>query len=77
MNDKRFQDLLDRTYRAEQRYSKLLREAEEEYRRRYGHDPSESDNDIWIDSLHGMGSPLSVEVVEWSAREYVKTPKQV
>jgi hypothetical protein len=53
MTDKQFTALLQRTARAYNKYKPLLDAAEKEYERRYGDNPSNRDDDSWIDALHG------------------------
>lgn len=72
MKDKQFQRLIERVADAYNRYKPLLDKAEAEYERRYGCNPSDHDNDAWIDSLHGAcgaASAMTVEEVEQTARE--------
>ncbi len=52
MTNQRFQGLIIRCRRAGDLYKKLLIEAEEEYKRRFGNYPGEVDDDWWIDTLH-------------------------
>lgn len=59
MTDKQFTELLGRVARAYNRYKPLLDLAELEYERRYGSNPSDVDDDFWIDSLHGACGPCS------------------
>lgn len=53
MSDTQFTALLSRVARAYNKYKPLLDKAESEYERRYGNNPSDVDDDYWIDSLHG------------------------
>lgn len=61
MTDKTFGKLLNRLNLAHAKYLSLLRQAEEEYKSRFGNYPSEVDDDWWIDSFHqsDSGSTLS------------------
>lgn len=52
MTDNQFQHLLDRLCKANVRYKKLLAECEQEYQRRHGVNPSDCNDDFWIDSFH-------------------------
>lgn len=52
MTDLRFQNLLDKVTSANIKYQSLLKEAEQEYLRRFGNLPSEVDDDNWIDIFH-------------------------
>ena len=75
MNDLRFQALIDRTAAAHRKYHKLLAMAEREYERRYGANPSDLDDDQWIDSLHGAcgaARGITVSAVAESARQCVE-----
>lgn len=70
MSDKQFEALIRRCAEAYNRYKPLLDAAEAEYERRYGCNPSDCDDDYWIDSLHGAcgaASPITVEEIERSA----------
>lgn len=67
MTDTQFQKAIDRARDALVDYHRLLAIAEQEYERRYGFHPSDVDDDEWIDSLHVVGTPLSVEQVVKSA----------
>ena len=51
MTDKQFEKLLFRVNSAHSKYLQLLKEAENEYKRRFGNYPSEVDDDWWIDSF--------------------------
>lgn len=59
MTDSAFQKLLDRTANAHRKYTALLELAEQEYERRFGDNPSNRDDDFWIDTLHGAGGPAT------------------
>lgn len=63
MTDKSFAKLLFRVDKSHSRYLKLLNEAEEEYKRRFGNYPSEVDDDWWIDSFHQSDAGSSLEDV--------------
>ena len=63
MNDKQFQDLLNKVADALTEYSTLLDQAEVEYERRFGFNPSDRDDDHWIDSFHGSGGIGSYRTV--------------
>jgi len=52
MTDKQFQKLIDRCVKAAKLHHALLQDAEAEYERRFGFNPSDVDDDFWIDSLH-------------------------
>lgn len=57
MTDKKFQDLINRTVKAKHKHAELLKQAEAEYEKRYGNNPSKVDDDVWIDTMHlGCGN---------------------
>jgi hypothetical protein len=71
MTDRQFEALIHKTADAQRKFSRLLSAAEEEYFRRYGSNPSEWDDDNWIDSLHGAcgeAKAITIEQVEAGAR---------
>ena len=53
MTDLQFKQLLRRTALAQREFSGLLEQAEAEYERRYGANPSDAGDDSWIDALTG------------------------
>ena len=53
LTDFQFDLLLKKTAVAYNKYIKLFRLAEEEYKIRYGYYPSQMDDDFWIDSIGG------------------------
>jgi hypothetical protein len=56
MKDTEFQKLITKTQNAANLHVKLLRELEEEYRRRFGSYPADLDDDWFIDSFsYGNG----------------------
>lgn len=68
MNDKKFQKLLDRLSVANEKYFRLLKEAETEFERRFGENPSDVDCDSWIDTYHQPGGTTATveEVTQWA-----------
>lgn len=54
----------------------LRQKAEDEYERRYGVDPSNADDDQWIDAMHGgngkCNEEITAEDVERGAVEYAR-----
>lgn len=68
MTDRKFQQLLDRLSEANERYYRLRSEAEAEFERRFGANPSDVDCDSWIDTYHmPPGSRATVaQVQEWA-----------
>lgn len=64
MTDIEFQKLLNNLAASNAKYKRLLTEAESECERRYGTNPSDVDNDTWIDNFHvGIGR-MTVEQVK-------------
>jgi len=71
MTDRKFQSLLDRTAAAQRKFQTLLKEAEAEYEHRYGANPSDVDDDEWIDGMTGgagLAAGMTIEEVEKGAR---------
>lgn len=66
MTDKQFQKLIDRCVKAAKLHYALLQDAEAEYERRFGFNPSDVDDDFWIDSLH-QGDEATVAQITESA----------
>lgn len=52
MTDKEFERLMKKTKKVQERYMELLNQCEEEYMKRFGHHPSDIDDDSWIDVMH-------------------------
>lgn len=74
MKNSDFTKLLQRTARAMTKAQELQRTAEAEYERRYGVNPSDADDDHWIDSLSGAGGDCNDKItwrdVDKAAVEY-------
>lgn len=60
--DKQWLDDMNRCIKALNEYCKYKDIIEEEYERRFGHNPSDVDDDSWIDVFHYGPSPLQTEV---------------
>ena len=57
MKDTEWQKVIIDCCKAKDEHSRLMAIAEREYERRYGHSPSDVDDDWWIDTVHyGRGS---------------------
>lgn len=69
MTDAQFQKSINKAIAALANYHSCLSVAEKEYERRFGHSPSDADDDTWIDSLHVNPQYLSVEQVKESASD--------
>ena len=71
MTDAQFQRALDIAHRAHENYLVRLKVVEDEYERRFGFHPSNGDDDMWIDTMHG-GNPshTTVESVTLGATKY-------
>lgn len=67
MTDQEFQVAINTAQEMMRNYYAALRVAENEYERRYGHNPSDRDNDEWIDSMHVSGAPMTVKMAKESA----------
>jgi hypothetical protein len=64
----KFQNLINEAAIKLQQYHAALKAAEKEYERRYGHHPSDVDNDAWIDAMHVTGYAIKVEELEQSIK---------
>lgn len=64
MNNTQYNRLLKKLSKAHDIYKTLLSEAEAEFIRRYGDNPSNLDFDSWIDTYHICGGFLSAEEIE-------------
>jgi hypothetical protein len=64
---KQWQSIIDKCKKAGDEHLRLLKIAENEYERRYGHYPSEVDDDWWIDVLHYCKGDTSVDAIKESA----------
>ena len=65
MNDANFQKLITRTVLAFRKYDALKVRAEKEYERRFKYNPSDIDDDFWIDTIHyGQGSTNLKEILD-------------
>lgn len=52
MTDEKFQKLIDQTIKQKLRFFALLKKVENEYERRFGYNPSDVDDDNFIDAFH-------------------------
>jgi len=69
MTDKEFMRLIRRTQMVHAHYMDLLKASEIEYEYRYGHNPSETDDDYWIDSMHQSSISMTIEEIEENANK--------
>jgi hypothetical protein len=76
MTDKTFKKVLIALYRARKNYLELLKLAEDEIVKRYGVHPSDIDNDEWIDSYHSGNNMMTIEDVDKSMKNHIKTHNQ-
>ena len=75
MTDKKWQDLISKCRAAGDQHQELLREAENEYKRRYGNFPSEVNDDWWIDGLHYCSGSVDLKAIKTHAKlnQHVET----
>lgn len=70
MTDKQWNKVIVKCKTACDKHKYLLKIAEDEYERRYGNNPSEVDDDWWIDALHcgngSIGLEKIIENAKWS-----------
>ncbi len=69
MTDKQWQRVIDKCQEAGQEHLRLLRIAEAEYEKRYGHNPSEVDDDWWIDTVHYCKGNTDIELIKMAAND--------
>lgn len=71
MTDKQWEKLIIKANNIAIKHRNAIKTAEEEYVKRYGHNPSEVDDDWWIDTVHcGNGNP-SIKGILSSARQHL------
>ena len=64
MTDKKFEALMNQCLDANLKYKSLLDKIETEYERRFNYNPSDIDDDQWIDLFHiGSGAVRFDEVI--------------
>lgn len=69
MNDKELQLLMNKTYSACIKHKELLKQLEAEYEKRYGANPSEIDDDYFIDTFHyGSGNRIILSKMKENAK---------
>jgi hypothetical protein len=62
MTDDKLQILINKTIKSKTEYYHLLDKLENEYIRRFGHNPSETDDDNFIDVFHyNQGDSMTVK----------------
>lgn len=67
MTDKKWLKVIEECSDVYAKYLALLEIAEEEYIRRYGNNPSDVDDDWWIDCMHyGVGA-IDLDKIKQSA----------
>lgn len=67
MTDKAWEIVIKSAVSTFTSYLEFLRIAEEEYERRYGHSPSEVDDDWWIDLLHQGQGRVDIKQIKENA----------
>lgn len=71
MTDKQLKKLMDKTLILAIKHRETLRLLESEYFKRFGHNPSEVDDDFFIDTFHyGNGGLVTVEQLTDNAKLY-------
>jgi hypothetical protein len=63
MTDKQWESVIDKCRKKHSEYKKLLQIAEDEYLKRYGFNPSDVDDNLWIDLLH-YSHPKKINIDE-------------
>ena len=75
MTDKQFKKKLDVLQRHFNRYYELLLVCEAEYEKRFGYNPSELEDDFWIDQFHVIGGGNEAPSIE-TITEHALVQKQ-
>jgi hypothetical protein len=77
MTDQEWENLIRKCRSKGDEYWALLKQAEAEYEARYGHNPSDVDNDYWIDTLHYGHGGIDIAEIKRIAEHYsdITTPE--
>lgn len=67
MTDAAWKIKIQNTVIAYHKYLALLSSCEKEYENRYGHNPSEVDDDYWIDLLHQGIGDVDIDRIKFCA----------
>jgi len=67
MTDKQWQKVINKCRKAGEEHLAYLHTAENEYIKRYGHNPSEVNDDWWIDTLHYCKGDTDLQKIKDSA----------
>lgn len=68
MTDKEWELMIKRCQKAGFKYFELMKIVEGEYVKRYGHNPSDVDDDWWIDTVHYCIGEINIERIKESAK---------
>ncbi len=70
MTNAKFKSLMKKTFNANRKHKSLLNELEEEYKNRFGNNPSEVNDDFFIDTFHLGGQKLcSIDELTSAAKQ--------
>lgn len=61
-----FKNQIFKTLKAKRAYFEELEKAEELYENKFGQNPSEADDDFWIDTMHGKQSATPARIIKMS-----------
>lgn len=77
MTNKKLQDLINVTIRLKLKYQSKLELLEQEYERRFGYNPSEIDDDNFIDTFHyAQGSNMTVAELIKNAKTLINRKRK-
>ena len=72
MTDKQWLRKIQKAVRFQNLFEKARKEAETEYEKRYGHHPSDIDDDWWIDAVLYGGGESDIDKIKEQAELSVK-----
>ena len=76
MTDKQWEAIIKRCVKHGKEHQRLITTAEKEYERRYGHNPSDVDDDWWIDTVHYCHASVDICAIKEKAQESYERGKQ-
>ncbi len=76
MTDSAWKKLIEKAANLAKKHQAAMRESEAEYERRYGHNPSDIDDDWWIDTVH-LGGNVDLDAIKKNAELSVKRRKGI
>ena len=72
MTDAEWKRLIERAGKARRNAEELRKQAEAEYVRRFGENPSDLDDDWWIDTMESFGDAVNITQIIANAEEAMR-----